>query len=222
MGISFEGDQLIRDENKIIRRIVYDNQYERTEKLYEILHILEFDSDRKRMSVILKDLQRNEYVLFCKGADSSVFKNSICKTERLYDPCLKSFSENGWRVLVLAYRTLDEAEYKRYADILNEASNDILNREAKLSEAYEQIEKKLRILGVTAVEDKLQEDVEQTLNELRKAGIKVWVLTGDKLETAINISDSCGHFSDTMTKIVLKELRDKKEIEENLNIIKEM
>lgn len=173
------------------------------------------------MSVIVKDLQRKEYILYCKGADTSVFRNCVCKKEMLYEDCLMSFSENGWRVLVIAYKILDELEYKKFNEMLNEANNDILNRETRMSDAFQAIETKLTMLGVTAVEDKLQEDVQCTLDELRQAGIKIWVLTGDKLETAVNISDSCKHFSPEMIKFVLKGLKNPKEIEENLGIIKD-
>jgi phospholipid-translocating ATPase len=105
--------------------------------------------------------------------------------------------------------------------MIEEANSDVLNRNTRLADVYKQIETKLTILGVTAVEDKLQEEVENTLSELRLAGIKIWVLTGDKLETAINISDSCHHFSPDMVKFVMKELKNPKEIQENLDIVKE-
>lgn len=210
-----------RENNKIIRKVRYNNKYEKRDKFYEILHILEFDSDRKRMSILVKDLQRKEFLLFCKGADTSMMEKCVCKTSDLYDAPLKSFSENGWRVMVMAYKILNEFEYKQYDALLQDAANDIINREAKLSNAFDAIESKLHILGVTAVEDKLQDDVEKTLNELRQAGIRVWVLTGDKVETAINISESCKHFSPEMVKFIMKGIKNSKEIEENFNSIKD-
>lgn len=53
------------------------------------------------------------------------------------------------------------------------------------------LEKELEIIGATAIEDKLQANVGSTIDAIKKAGIKVWVLTGDKIETAINIGYSC-------------------------------
>lgn len=190
----YNGDTILKTSNKNIRSVIYKATNDVTEKNYEIKHILEFDSTRKRMSVILKDLESNQYVLYSKGADTAIFKKSIDKKEELYENCLKTFSENGWRTLVLAYRLLSESEFEKYDNLINEANQSVLNRDELLKNAYEAIETDLQVIGVTAVEDKLQEDVENTLLVLRQAGIKIWVLTGDKLETAINISDSCKHF----------------------------
>lgn len=213
---------------KMIRRVVHKAQTRLNRSLkdqefrYELLHTLEFDSNRKRMSVLVRDRQRNgEYMLLCKGADSSMFPVCTCKRERLYEKSLREFSEKGWRVLVVAYRMLNEFECLKFGQMIEEANSDVLNREEKLTRAYQEFETKLTIVGVTAVEDRLQEDVEKTLDDLRQAGIKIWVLTGDKLETAINISDSCRHFSPSMVKFVLKGLKNIKEIEENLNTIHE-
>lgn len=185
------------------------------------MHVLEFDSNRKRMSIIVRNLKTNEIVLYCKGADSSIMVKSVCKTSSLYENCIQSFAEKGWRTLVLAFKVLNKNEYENYSSLIENAYTDILNKDEKLSAAYELIESNLNIIGVTSVEDRLQEDVEGTLFALRQAGIKIWVLTGDKLETAVNISESCKHFSKDMIKIVLKGLRKRQEIVDNLGIIKE-
>ena len=135
-----------KEEGKIIRRVVYNNHTDECiEKDYELLHVLDFDSTRKRMSVIIHDCQTNEYILYCKGADIAIFKKSIDTKEEQskYDDCLKSFSENGWRTLVLSFKILTLEEYEYYDFIINEANNDILNREEKLLDAYEKIEKDL-------------------------------------------------------------------------------
>ena len=211
----FEGDETIKNGgDKILRKIRYHNIKEDkyVDKFYELLHIFEFDADRKRMSVIVKDCQTSEYILFCKGADSSIFNVSSCGKASKYTNCLKSFSENGWRTLVLAYRILSEAELNQYTQLIHDANNDILNREASLVKVHALIEKNLTLVGVTAVEDKLQEDVEDTLFALRQAGIKIWVLTGDKLETAVNISNSCKHFSNQMKKFIMSNMQSKEKI----------
>lgn len=188
-------------------------------KEYELMHFLDFDSDRKRMSVIVRDLQTDQIMLFCKGADSSVFDKTVCETADMYAGSLKSFSENGWRTLALAYKNLSKDQYQTYRRWLDDATNDVLHRESKLCKAYDKIETELTVIGVTAVEDKLQEGVESTLTALRKAGIKIWVLTGDKLETAINISESCKHFSTEMTKFVMREMKQKMDIKIRLKEI---
>ncbi len=99
---------------------------------------------------------------------------------------------------------------------MNEAYNDITKREEKLQEVFDKIESNLELIGATAVEDRLQEDVAATLQFLRQAGIKVWVLTGDKRETAINISNSCKHFSNEMHKLISTDLNTIDEIKSRL------
>lgn len=189
-------------------------------KEYELLNVLEFDSNRKRMSIIVRDVESDQYLLFCKGADSSMFvKASKRDSSDMYQNSLRIFSENGWRTLVVAFKLITQKEYEKCREQIDDANNDITNRETKLAQAYEEIENDLSILGVTSVEDKLQEGVENTLYSLRKAGIKIWVLTGDKLETAINISESCRHFSRDMIKFVLRELKNPDEIRQQLSII---
>ena len=87
------------------------------------------------------------------------------------------------------------------------ATLSIQNREKKLDEAAELIEKNLLILGATAIEDKLQQGVPETIVMLKKAGIKVWVLTGDKIETAVNIGYSCQLLTDDTSLIYLTDER---------------
>ena len=111
---------------------------------------------------------------------------------------------------------MTEQEFHEYNQLLNDANNDIVNRETKLANAFDIIESNLKLVGVTAVEDKLQEDVENTLYSLRQAGIKIWVLTGDKLETAVNISNSCKHFSNQMENFLMSNISSQNEIQECL------
>jgi phospholipid-translocating ATPase len=158
------------------------------ELFYEVLHILEFDSTRKRMSVILRDLQNDQVLLLSKGAESAIFKCCSSGDIQSCDSDIESFAQKGWRTLALAFKTLDEQEYRRIAKELSVAMGDLANRKEALANVYEDIETEMELKGATAIEDKLQEGVAETLEFLRAGGIKVWVLTGDKKETAINIS----------------------------------
>ena len=97
--------------------------------------------------------------------------------------------------MALAYKELTEADYAAIKAMLTSAYNDIVARNRLIGEAFELIESGMTLIGSTAIEDKLQEDVALTLETLRRGGIKIWVLTGDKTETAINISNACKHFS---------------------------
>uniref|UniRef100_A0A9J7ZCM8 Phospholipid-transporting ATPase n=1 Tax=Cyprinus carpio carpio TaxID=630221 RepID=A0A9J7ZCM8_CYPCA len=127
---------------------------------YKLLHVLEFDADRRRMS-------------------------------------------KGLRTLVVACRHFSADEYQEVDRRLHEARTALQQREERLVEVFNFIEKDLELLGATGVEDKLQDKVQETIESLRLAGIKVWVLTGDKHETAVSVSLSCGHFHRTMNILEL-------------------
>lgn len=193
------------NQTRIIRSVKYLDKAVN----YELLHTLEFDSDRKRMSVILRCLNDNKYLLLTKGAENSVFAKC---TQGKVDECndtISEFARQGWRTLALAYRYINQTDMDLYNELLNEAYNDMSDRsDERLRQIFEEIESNLNLIGATAVEDRLQEDVSRTLYDLRKAGIKIWVLTGDKRETAINISNSCKHFSPEMEKLSLTDAND--------------
>ncbi|KAI7906865.1 uncharacterized protein BX663DRAFT_494033 [Cokeromyces recurvatus] len=160
---------------------------------FELLNVLEFNSDRKRMSVILRRPEPwNDIILYCKGADN-VISERLDKSKQEKDVINQTFShvneysECGLRTLLASYRLLEEDEYKNWKSEYDEASTAYENRSDKIAEVQEKIEVNLRLLGATGIEDKLQEGVPKCIEDLRNAGIKIWVLTGDKLETAINI-----------------------------------
>lgn len=220
VGISFEGDKKSRGLPNKIREVSI--QPMNTTHKYEIMHVLDFDSTRKRMSVILKSVETGKYTLFCKGADSAMFKKCTSGNIQSTEASIGSFAHNGWRTLALGYRELTDKEYSHFDQILVDAYNDIVDRSQRVASAFDQIESDMVLAGATAIEDKLQEDVAETLEALREAGIKIWVLTGDKLETAINISQSCGHFSDDMFKFMLTNTIDPLLLENNLSRFSEM
>uniref|UniRef100_A0A8D3CEC5 Phospholipid-transporting ATPase n=1 Tax=Scophthalmus maximus TaxID=52904 RepID=A0A8D3CEC5_SCOMX len=162
---------------------------------YHLLAILDFNNVRKRMSVIVRNPQ-GQIKLYSKGADTVIF-------ERL-DPSSDTsceFAGEGLRTLALAYRDLDENHFEVWMKKLLFASTVIENREDQLAVLYEEIEQGLKLLGATAIEDKLQEGVPETIACLNLADIKIWVLTGDKLETAMNIGYSCNLLRDDMNEV---------------------
>jgi magnesium-transporting ATPase (P-type) len=197
---------LDRNENRTVRLVNYKAS-PGIQKDYELLEKHEFTPQRKRMSIIVKDLQLNQFILFCKGADQVMFERAACNTVRSYDECLQSFSNNGWRTLVCAYKLISLDKYATYKKLVEEANNDFVNREDRLDKVYDLIESGLSILGVTAVEDKLQDGVEDTLFALKKAGVRVWVITGDMLETAVSVSELCKHISPDMKQHVFRDLK---------------
>ena len=212
LGIVYESEYKDPDSSAMIRNILFKDQLLK----YKILQIFEFDSTRKRMSVIVEDMQTNEIILFCKGAETSIFP---CCSDGDIQSCketIDTFARNGWRTLALAYKYLTKSEYDKIESGFNDAINDILNKKAKMDKIFEYSESNLELVGVTAVEDKLQENVSDTIESLRQAGIKIWVLTGDKMETAVNISYSCKHFTDDAIKIYFINLSDSNETESKL------
>ncbi|XP_062476415.1 phospholipid-transporting ATPase FetA-like [Pezoporus occidentalis] len=189
-------------------------------KVYKLLAILDFNNVRKRMSVIVRSPE-GDLTLYCKGADTILYELIHSSCDSLKEETtehLNEFAGEGLRTLVVAYKNLDEEYFQDWIRRHHEASTALEGREDKLSELYEEIEKDLMLLGATAIEDKLQDGVPQTIETLARASIKIWVLTGDKQETAMNISYSCNLLNDDMDDVfviegstsddVLKELRD--------------
>jgi phospholipid-transporting ATPase len=157
----------------------------------QLLYVLEFNSTRKRMSVVVRDAN-GSVRLMCKGADS------ILRPRMLDDPDieptwknLEAYGQIGLRTLVLAEKVVPEAEFQAWEAKYKQALASIANREEGMMALQDEIEKGMTFVGATAIEDKLQDQVGDTIASLQAANIKVWVLTGDKKETAINIGFSC-------------------------------
>ncbi|KAF0031111.1 hypothetical protein F2P81_015666 [Scophthalmus maximus] len=170
---------------------------------YELMAVLDFNNVRKRMSVIVRSPD-GQLTLFCKGADTIVYERLHKSCDRLKEVTtghLNEYAGDGLRTLVLAYKDLDEGYMDEWRRRHHEASTAMDGREERLDELYEEIEKDLLLLGATAVEDKLQDGVPQTIEQLTKADIKIWVLTGDKQETAENIGYSCNMLREEMKEI---------------------
>lgn len=189
---------------------------------YELLCILDFNNVRKRMSVILK--KDGKIRLYCKGADSIIYERLKAGQEglkRQTQEHLDAFAGDGLRTLCLAYKDLEENYFQNWKSRHHEAAVSLENRDAKLDAIYEEIEKDLLLMGATAIEDKLQDGVPQTIANLAVAGIKIWVLTGDKQETAINIGYSCQLLTDDMAEVFIIDAQSAVEVEEQLQRTRE-
>ncbi|MCO5558594.1 hypothetical protein L7F22_012180 [Adiantum nelumboides] len=181
---------------------------------YEIMNVLEFNSTRKRQSVICR-YPNGRLVLYCKGADSVIYERLTDRGNTFKDvnrDHLEYFGAAGLRTLCLAYRDLDISLYESWNEKFVQAKSALRDREKKLDEVAELIERDLVLLGCTAIEDKLQEGVPACIETLAKAGIKIWVLTGDKMETAINIAYACSLINNGMKQFIINS--DTKEIRE--------
>ncbi|XP_030072461.1 LOW QUALITY PROTEIN: phospholipid-transporting ATPase IF [Microcaecilia unicolor] len=205
MGVKFNGTDGECMEIKVLGK----------SERYKLLHVLEFDPNRRMMSVIVEN-PSGEKILFTKGAESAIIPNSkngeIDKT-RIH---IEEFALKGLRTLCIAYRIFSSKEYQEIDERLHKARTALQQREEKVSDEFRFIERDFVLLGATGVEDRLQDKVQETIEALRLAGIKVWVLTGDKHETAVSVSLSCGHFHRTMNILELVQQKTDHECAEKL------
>ncbi|KAF7377408.1 P-type phospholipid transporter [Mycena sanguinolenta] len=192
---------------------------------WTLLRVLEFNSTRKRMSCIYR-APDGRLVMYCKGADSVIYARLAAD----HDPVLKeatrrdmeSFANTGLRTLCVAWRALSQEEYSRWGRVYDEATNRIEGRDEAIEAACDQLEQNFTILGATALEDKLQEGVPEAIETLHQAGIKLWILTGDKLQTAIEIGYSCNLLKNDMDLMILSaesQQQARSQIEAGLNKI---
>lgn len=168
---------------------------------YKVLHVCEFDSVRARMSVLVEDRSSGVVTLLCKGADSTIMarlRGVPDGFDRDTAAHIHRFSRRGLRTLAVARRILSEDEAAAFLKDLAEAKQLIDGRSDAVAALNDRLETELELLGITAVEDKLQEGIVDTMKLLRAAGCRVWVLTGDKVETAVDISLSAGHTTTDM------------------------
>eukprot|EP00063_Salmo_salar_P091673 XP_014066508.1 PREDICTED: probable phospholipid-transporting ATPase VD isoform X3 [Salmo salar] len=168
-----------------------------------LLHILPFDSTRKRMSVVVRHPLTNQVVVYTKGADSVIMdlaespkgaEQSDGRQGHIREQTQKhldNYAREGLRTLCIAKKVLEEEEYEIWLKRHAFAETSIENREELLLESAQRLETNLTLLGATGIVDRLQEEVPETIEALQRAGVKVWVLTGDKQETAINIACAC-------------------------------
>ncbi|XP_060527159.1 probable phospholipid-transporting ATPase IM isoform X2 [Cylas formicarius] len=186
-------------------------------EVYELLCILDFNNVRKRMSVILR--KDSNLRLFCKGADNVIYerlKDGQDELKAKTQDHLNKFAGEGLRTLCLAYCDLDEDFFNNWKQRHQEAAIAMEDRDEKLDAIYEEIERDMILIGATAIEDKLQDGVPSTIANLILAGIKIWVLTGDKQETAINIGYSCQLLTDELVDIFIVDASSFDEVQQQL------
>jgi len=183
---------------------------------YEILANFPFSSENKRMGIILRNKDTEKITFYLKGADA-IMKEKVPQRQRGYllDMC-ETLAAEGLRTLVITEKNLTEEEFLRWNKIYQEATQSMTRRQENIRRAIESLEINMKFLGITGVEDKLQDDVLSTLETLKHAGIKCWMLTGDKIETAITIAISTGIKSVRQSVFIMKDLTDLLEINNKL------
>lgn len=164
-----------------VNEIVLQNPLMKQEE-YEVLNIFPFTSETKRMGIIVRKKGSSEIVFYMKGADV-VMAKIVQNNDWLEEEC-GNMAREGLRTLVFGKRNLTEQEYQAFLKRYQDAKTTIKDRDANVRSAIESIENELELICLTGVEDKLQENVKPTLEMLSNAGVKIWMLTGDKMETA--------------------------------------
>lgn len=177
------------------------------EKKIELLANLEFTSARKRSSVLIRHPDTKKCIIYMKGADDTILKRLKEETDLEIQTRqhLVEFSNSGLRTLCLAYKELDEKFVQDWLARYKEANCLVVGRDEAVSKVSEEIEKDMNLIGATAIEDKLQEGVPDAIDSCLKAGIHCWMITGDKMETAINIGFACSLLSSDMAIVKINE-----------------
>ena len=224
MGFTF----LSRENNRIIVEI-YDYEKEEKElREFDILKKFDFTSERQRSSIIVKDLKTNKIVIYIKGSDRKIFSSiDNFSSKYLYEKSqnhVDQFARQGLRTLCFSFKFLDENEYalwaKEYEDIKYRAIND-KSLNSQLDLMIEKIEGNSTLLGVSALEDKLQERVKTDIEDFIEAGINFWMITGDKMDTAETIGYSCGIISEDSEVYKIRDNKNVDSVVQEMEVIKE-
>jgi phospholipid-transporting ATPase len=192
-----QGYVYTKSDSNVVRKVNIAGK----ERQFELLNLIEFNSDRKRLSVVVRD--NDKIKLYIKGADTEIKKKLSKNTRSQFldqaNTYVEYFSNKGFRTLFVAMKLLDEKEYEEWNKKFYEANMNLNDKKKALDKVYDEIESNVNLLGATIVEDRLQDMVPETIRDLRLAGIKIWMLTGDKMDTAYNIGLSCNLISKELT-----------------------
>jgi len=187
------------------------------EEHYEILENFPFTSETKRMGILLRHTESGNLLFYLKGADSAL-KPKVPEIQRgfLMDEC-ENLAREGLRTLVISQKAVTESEYQKWKAMYQQAATSLQDRASKISKVVELLEKDMEFLGITGVEDKLQEDVRISIESLRNAGIQIWMLTGDKIETACCIAISTSLKTPQQEFFIMRDITEKQKVEREIN-----
>ena len=186
------------------------------EENYEILANFPFSSETKRMGILVRNLETNRIIFYLKGAEV-VMEAKVQENSRAFlrETC-ENLASTGLRTLVISQKYITEAEFQIWNKKYQNAKTEMEDREGKIRKVVDELEENMEFLCVTGVEDKLQVDVTDSIESLRNAGIQIWMLTGDKVETATCIAISTGLKGKTQKLFYMKELKSDIEVENHL------
>ena len=185
------------------RQLIIDNNNDKFEiKKYELILKIPFCSERQRSTIIVRDLKTKKIKLYIKGSDTKIFKGINSYSENNIKEITKQhvddFAKRGLRTLCYSFKTIPEDNFQEWFKKYNKAKENLNKDQKQIDSLIEEIESNCFLLGATALEDQLQDHVEKDIQEFIEAGINVWMLTGDKMDTAESIGHSIKLFdSDT-------------------------
>jgi len=182
---------------------------------YTVLQIFPFTSETKRMGIILKEEATGDITFYMKGAD--VVMRKVVLFNDWLDEEVDNMAREGLRTLVMSKKTLSSEHYLDFEQKYKAAKLSLVNRSAQVAAVIESLERDMELLCITGVEDKLQDNVRNTLEQLRNAGIRIWMLTGDKLETATCIAKSSKLVSRSQSIHIFKSVTSRAEAHQELN-----
>ena len=217
----------ISKEHEIITLNIFDKENFKTKK-YKILQKFDFTSERQCSSIIVKNLETEDILIYIKGSDKKIFGSidhySYANIYPKTKAHLEDFAKKGLRTLCYGFKYIDPDNYKKWEEKYNNLkykSMQNIKFVGKLNEHIKYIESNIILLGVTALEDKLQKDVEKDIKKFIEAGINFWMITGDKMDTAESIGYSCGIFSEDSEIFKIKEINNEKEVIQMMEDISE-
>ena len=223
------GFQFVSRENGLIEIEIQNFENGNiTKKSYKILQKFDFTSERQCSSIIVEDLQTKKILLYIKGSDKKIFgildefsKGNIFPKTKKH---VEQFAKRGLRTLCFGFKYIKKDNYKKWEKEYNDTKyKSIQNKELlnHLNKLIKIIENKVFLLGATALEDKLQNEVEKDIKKFIEAGINFWMITGDKMDTAESIGYSCGIFSEDSELYKIKDTNDENEVINKMNEISE-
>ena len=180
--------KLIERTDKKITILDAKNQREE----FEVLANFPFSSDTKRMGIILRNKKYDHIIFYLKGAENIMMKFVKEEFIQTISEHAENLAAKGLRTLVLSQKLISQKDFDAWNKQYEIAKTSMEDRQKKITEVVSKLENNMDFLCVTGVEDLLQDDVASTIDNLRNAGMKVWMLTGDKVETATCISISAG------------------------------
>ena len=222
------GFTFISRENNIIVIEIYDYEKDKKEiREFEILKQFDFESERQRSSIILKDKKTNKIIIYIKGSDQKIFNliNNF-SSQYLFEISkqhLDQFAHEGLRTLCYSFKYLDDNEYNLWSQEFDDIKYKCIrdkNLKDQLDLLIEKIERNSILLGVSALEDKLQDRVKNDIEDFIEAGINFWMITGDKMDTAETIGYSCGIISEDSEVYKIKNNENIDDIINQMDIIK--